>query len=214
MNTAYIPDYYNLQAELKLLQDKLMQAETLASIAIAQAKLGTWYRNLTTGHFEVSDRLREIFGFTMDEQVSFDGIISRIHADYRPLVLSLIEQAVATEDDHDIEYPLSVPANRHIIWVRATGKVQTLNAGGERCFIGTVMDVTEQRDLEDRKQDFIQSLSRDLKRSMIALSAYIQVLERKLDANEDAFSTATLQKMQAEMDKVNETLHDLKDNNY
>jgi PAS domain S-box-containing protein len=214
MNTPNISERYNLHAELKAMQNKLLQSEVLACIAVEQAKLGTWNRNLTTGHLEASTRLREIFGFTAEEDVNFEGIISRIHADYRPLVLSLIEQAIATEDDHDLEYPLSVPAKRHTIWVRATGKVRTMHAQGEKLFIGAVMDVTEQRDLKQRKQDFIKCLSRDLKTPMIALSAYIQVLERKIESNEVAFSAAILQKMQAEIHKVNGTIHALRDNNF
>jgi two-component system CheB/CheR fusion protein len=214
MNFNEISDRYIMRAELSLLKDKLRQSDTLVAIATSQAKLGTWHRNLTTGHLETSERLREIFGFTMDEQLSFDGLISRIHADYRPLVLSLIEQAITTEDDHDIEYPLSVPAKHHTVWIRATGKVKTMHPQGEKLFIGAVMDITEQRDLDQRKQNFIQCLTGNLKTPIIALSSYIQVLEQRLEFNEDAFSTAILLKMQAEISKLNETVSALKDSNH
>jgi PAS domain S-box-containing protein len=210
MNTEDIPVRYIKHAELTLLQDKLLQAETLGALAITQAKLGTWHRNLTTGHLEVSERLREIFGFTLEEQLSFEGIISRIHTDYRPLVLSLIEQAIVTDDDHDIEYPLSVPGKRDTVWVRATGKVISMHSGGEKFFIGTVMDVTAQRNLAQRKQNFLQSLSYELKTPLIALDAYIQVLERKLEPQEDPVNATMLHKMQAQVEKINAALEALK----
>ena len=204
------PEPYSLRGNVKLLQTRLRQAETLASVAITQAALGTWNRNLTTGHFEVSDRLREIFGLALDTPISYEEILSRIQADYLPLVLALIRQSLAANDDHDIEFPLNVPGKRNPVWVRATGKVMTVPESKESYFIGTVMDLTPQRDLMLVKQGFVQSITEELKTPLIALSAYLQVLERKLEPQAGLPGREMLQKMQVQVEKINAAIAALK----
>lgn len=204
------PEPYSLRENIKTLQTRLLQAETLAAVAVSQAALGTWYRNLTTGHFEVSDRLREIFGFALDTPISYEEILSRIQADYLPLVLALIRQSLAANDDHDIEFPLNVPDKRNPVWVRATGKVITTPESKESYFIGTIMDLTPQRDLTLVKQGFVQSITEELKTPLIALSAYLQVLERKLEPQQGLPGREMLQKMQVQLEKINAAVAALK----
>jgi|GEM_PF-2895766 len=204
------PEPYSLRGNVQRLQTRLRQAETLAAVAIAQASLGTWHRNLTTGHFEVSDRLREIFGVPIDTPISYEEILSKIQADYLPLVLALIRQSLAANEDHDIEFPLNVPGKRNPVWVRATGKVMTDSESKENYFIGTVMDLTSQRDLMLVKQGFVQSITEELKTPLIALSAYLQVLERKLEPQAGLPGREMLQKMQVQVERINAAVATLK----
>jgi len=204
------PEPYSIRETLKTLQTRLLQAETLASVAIAHAMLGTWQQNLTTGHFEASDRLREIYGIAPEAQASHEEMLSRIQPDYLPLVLAVTRQALAANDDYDIEFPLNVPGKRHTVWVRATGKVITSQKNGESYFIGTVMDVTAQRDMITRKAGFVHALTEELRTPLIALSAYLQVLERKLEPQEGLPGHEILQKMQVQLEKINAAMVALK----
>lgn len=198
-----LPDPCDLQDHAKVQLDRLLLAEMLGNIALEQAMLGAWHRNMTTGHFEVSDRLREIFGLDLEAAQNEQEIISRIHADYQPLVLAVIKQTLESGDDHDIEFPLSIPGKRNNVCVRATGKVRTFHEGGETYFIGTVMDVTAHRDQELRNQDFVQALTMELKTPLIAIAAYVQVLERKMEAEESQSAISILQKMQVQLENIN-----------
>lgn len=182
------------------------ELQHLAVIAIRQAQLGTWHRNLDTGEFIASPRLKEIFGFRADEPAGFDDVINRIHSDYRPLVLRLIEQTIAGDEDHDIEYPLSIPGKRKSTWVRAIGVLTKMESNGQSCFMGTVMDITEQKEHDLRQNNFINMASHELKTPLTTLAAYLQLLERRLEDYEDEQSATIIGKVQAQVWKMNDMI--------
>src|SRR5205823_2740576 len=69
-------------------------------------------------------------------------------------------------------------------------------------FSGTLQDITEQKQDEQRKNDFIGIVSHELKTPLTSLSAYIQLLHAKAQKSEDTFTTGALSKVNNQVKKM------------
>lgn len=155
------------------------RAQQQLQMAVESAQLGTWHLNLRTRKLTASARLKELFGFYPEDEMSFEDAIGQIAEDYREIVIASIEAAIEKEDYLELEYPLSRYHDGKLQWVRATGKVFPAQSGGPAYFSGTVLDITERKLEEMRKNDFIAIASHELKTPLTSLKALLQILSAK-----------------------------------
>lgn len=65
-----------------------------------------------------------------------------------------------------------------------------------------MMDITEQKQNEQRKNDFISMVSHELKTPLTSTISYVQVLLRKADAIQDAVATSMLARANRQLGKM------------
>ena len=75
----------------------------------------------------------------------------------------------------------------------------------------TIFDVTEQRELEQRKDDFISIASHELKTPITTIKALTQLLKRKLQRQGLTEPVASLTKIETNVDKLTRLANDLLD---
>lgn len=116
-------------------------------LALQASGLGTWDYNLMTGELIWDDRCRELFGVLPGTPVNWDLFVSGLHQDDRQVALEGVEQALAgiNEGQYDIQYRTVGLHDNQERWVRATGKAFFRNNGEPYRFIGTVQNLTEQK---------------------------------------------------------------------
>jgi len=153
-------------------------AESRLRLAIDSAKLGTWYIDVASRELKTSARLKEIFGFHPQDEVPLDAATNQIQEAYRADVLYAMEQAMTSGIAYDIEYPVNRYLDGSIRWIRATGKLYE-NVNGLRNFSGIVQDITQRKNEEQRKDDFLSIASHELKTPVTSLKGALQLLDRK-----------------------------------
>lgn len=153
-------------------------AESRLRLAIDSAKLGTWYIDVASRELKTSARLKEIFGFHPQDEVPLNAATNQILEAYRADVLSAIEQAMTNGVAYDVEYPIHGYRDGAVRWVRATGKLYE-DVNGLRNFSGIVQDITQRKNEEQRKDDFLSIASHELKTPVTSLKGALQLLERK-----------------------------------
>jgi two-component system CheB/CheR fusion protein len=77
--------------------------------------------------------------------------------------------------------------------------------------IGTILDITESKRDEIRKNDFIAMASHELKTPLTSLKAYIQLLASKLDKTPDPFINTALLKAANQVNKMTALIHSFLD---
>jgi PAS domain S-box-containing protein len=77
--------------------------------------------------------------------------------------------------------------------------------------IAITSDITERRNLEKQKDDFMGIASHELKTPVTSLRAYAQVLERRFTKKNDTESAQLMQKMDAQIGKLTSLIRDLLD---
>jgi two-component system sensor histidine kinase VicK len=175
------------------------------------AQLGTFDMDLIKGTMEWDDRCRELFGISHTGDVSYErDFINGLHAEDRNRILNIIDDVFdksKTDGDYDVEYRTVGVADGKVRWVRAKGKAYFNDAGKPFRFIGSVLDITEQKTDELRKNDFIGMVSHELKTPLTSLKGYIQILNHKAKINADDFAVNALLKADMQIGKMSKLIN-------
>jgi PAS domain S-box-containing protein len=96
-------------------------------------------------------------------------------------------------------------------WVVCTGNPQFNAEGNFKGYIGACVDITEQKHLQQQKDEFIGVASHELKTPVTSIKAYTQVLQAVFEREGDAKKTAMLNKMNSQVDRLTSLIGDLLD---
>jgi PAS domain S-box-containing protein len=169
--------------EQQLASAEIKHAEENLRMAIEAAGLGTFSINALDRVFVASAKLKEFFGFLEEEDVPYAAAVNQIHPDYRQQVADLVESTIIQGTQFDTEYPIIGFRDGKIHWVRAIGRMQ--HSSGKDYFTGVLHEVTEKKQDELRKNDFIGMVSHELKTPLTSMKGYIQVLLSRSKKGED-----------------------------
>lgn len=125
------------------------QKERLAT-TLEAAGVATWDLDLTTMGQEVSDNYADILGIPFDEvPATFDEIVAMIHPDDRHLFLET-NPAPGAHDRFDVEFRIARPRGG-AAWLGCKGSFIRDDDGELVAIRGTMVDLTEHRDVEIRR---------------------------------------------------------------
>lgn len=190
------------QENLQKLLGRLYESEEKLLQAIDTGNMGTWSINPATLEVRMSRFIRELFGFSVDGKVEMEEIMNAVHPDYHEPLKNVLRNAIENYQASDIEYPINNLKTGERRWVKATGKVfvDTLDNATE--YSGLLMDITERKLDELRKNDFIGMVSHELKTPLTTLSALVQVLAAKLKDMPDNFISGAMDKAGVQVKKM------------
>lgn len=127
------------------------------------AQLGTFDMDLETGKMEWDARCRELFGIMHNEKVSFEhDFVKGLHADDRERVVAINQDLLSgrkADGEYDIEYRTVGAQDAKVRWIRAKGKVYHQKGKAVR-FIGSVLDITPEKEQELRLVDLAEKQAR------------------------------------------------------
>ena len=193
---------FNDITELKKIQQQLNTSNKMLGMAIDSAAMGMWSIDIQTREFVPSKRLKEIFGFHADEQMSYEAAIAQIDSNYQTLVADAVEANINQGIKFDIEYPLRGFHDGKARWVRANGDLSLDMEDRPIYFTGVVHDITMHKQDEIRKNDFIAMVSHELRSPLTSLQGYIQLLTSRAKNAEDPLNLIQLDKAQTQAKKM------------
>lgn len=182
-------------------QQELQRAEEMLRFSVEAAGAASWYIDAVTREFIPSRRLKEIFGFDPETQVSYTDVLEQIPEDYKERIHESVESSINNGVAYTMEHPITGYDGKRR-WVRALGKMYPPKGNGNPHFSGLILDITEQKQDELRKNDFIGMVSHELKTPLTSLSAYIQMLHMRAQKNEDSFAENALEKVNKQVKKM------------
>jgi PAS domain S-box-containing protein len=127
---------------------KLLDTEERMRLAIESAGLGTWERNLLTKEVVCDARCRKLFGIPDHKQLTYQDFLRLVHPEDRARVEALTTAALARHHEYNGAYRVLTDTGetRHVI---ARGKAFHDEEGQAVRLVGTVMDVTKERQAEE-----------------------------------------------------------------
>ena len=193
---------FNDITELKKIQQELDISSKMLGIAIDSAEMGIWSIDVQTREFRPSPRLKALFGFGVDEKMTYEAAIAQIDNKYQSLVTDAVEANITSGEKFDLEYPLRGVHDEKLRWVRANGNLTYDTEGKPGYFTGVMHDITAHKQDEIRKNDFIAMVSHELRTPLTSLQAYVQMLTAKAKKDGDTFAVAALDKANLQVKKM------------
>jgi PAS domain S-box-containing protein len=96
-------------------------------------------------------------------------------------------------------------------WCVASGQPQHRKDGSFTGYVGACVDITEQKHLQQQKDDFIGIASHELKTPVTSIKAYTQVLERMLLKKGESKEASMISRMDAQLNRLTSLIGDLLD---
>lgn len=184
------------------IRNKLQKSEEMLRFSIESANVGTWYFDIDTETFNPSGSLKKLFGYGVEEEMTYQNILERISEDYRPKVIAAASGTIYKGANYNVEFPATGLHDQKLRWLKAIGKLDLDPQGKLAHFSGVVIDVTEQKQDEIRKNDFIAMVSHELKTPLTSLKGYLQLLTGKAKKTDDAFTINALERGNTQINKM------------
>jgi formate hydrogenlyase transcriptional activator len=155
--------WYNLLTDIdarKQSEDKLRRSEADLLEAQRLSHCGSWRHDLATGVFAVSPEVLRIRGVESSEPLStIERMYAGIHPDDRSRVRATYEAARSQRADFDAEYRI-VLRDGIIKHLHTIGHPVLNKAGDVVEYVGTGMDVTEQRQAQAALENAFEEIKR------------------------------------------------------
>lgn len=158
------------EAALRRSEETLREAERIGRVGSAREEIGS-------GKVELSASALRLLGFGPDETPSLEDIALRAHPDDREKVRRAMREAHVRTGSFALEHRVVMPSGsiRHL---GVSGETLADPTGRPREVIVLLADITERKELEQLKDDFLSMVSHELRTPISSIIGYQALLER------------------------------------
>lgn len=180
---------------------EIAEVNNRLSIAIEAGALGSTEVDLSTGKMQCNEQFKKCFGRSNEEEFTYPDLFSAMLPQYREKIMDLVNIAKQNHSIYKAEYEVMWP-DGSIHWINAHGKARYDSDGNAIKMVGIVSDITEMKQDEQRKNDFIGMVSHELKTPLTSLGAYVQILHSKAKKIDDRFAVGALDMANKQVKKM------------
>ncbi|MFT3751667.1 MAG: PAS domain S-box protein [Paludibacter sp.] len=153
----------------KQMEEALRESEYFFRVTQQAAFLGSYKTDFSTGKWESSEVLDEIFGIGKDYTRTVEGWLDIAHpVDREMMHRYLLEEVLAKKRPFDKEYRIVRQNDGETRWIHGLGKVDVDADNKVISLVGTIQDITERKLKEETLRKLNQSLAA-LSKSSVAI---------------------------------------------
>ncbi len=135
---------------------ELQKSERLLRESQKAANIGCYINDLSTGIWESTPVLDEIFGITRTYPHTIEGWLKLIHPDFKQPMQAALQAVIQDKILFNEEYKIIRPNDQAERWMHGLGKIVLDNHQG-MSLLGTVQDITE-RKISAQRVEFLKEL--------------------------------------------------------
>jgi len=175
--------------ERRNMEQALREFRDRAELAAEGSKDGVWDWNMITGEIYWSPQIYDLLGFTpgdFPEGVRQEDWESLIHPIDRPLMFEGLRRGPGKRI-YDVDYRIKAKAGDYS-WVNSRARIVTDASGAALRMSGTLRDITDRKHMDEalqesdkRKDEFLATLSHELRNPLMPLSGAVDLLRRTGD---------------------------------
>jgi PAS domain S-box-containing protein len=110
-----------------------------------------WTLEPETGHIWATEKGLELFGFTPNEEVSFERFLSVVHPEDQEAIRQTVTEATQSGKESSVDCRIVRP-DGSVRWITSRGRLQPGRSGESERLMGVSIDITELRQLKERLQ--------------------------------------------------------------
>ncbi len=195
--------------ERKLIERQVRENEELFRMAVESTKLGTWEYSPPTGELNLSVVCRKIFGIPDNLKVDYAFFLRHIYPHDTGYVQTKLLKALnpSGNGDYDIVFRIVRHIDGETRWIRSQGKVFFDTDRRAKRFIGTALDITEEKNTKEALEKTVRErtselsyLNEQLERSNQELEQYAYIASHDLQE--------PLRKIQTFAELLKKSIHD------
>ena len=146
---------------------RLKRSEHLLKDAQAIAKLGYYSFNIETGNWQCSESLNDIFELAEDYEKKVESWLKIVHPDYRTEMQNYLQDyVIAQGNEFDKEYKIVGIERKTEKWVYGRGSLRFDRKNKPIEMFGTIQDITEKKEIEQKIQRSENALKVIIKNTM------------------------------------------------
>lgn len=195
---------------LQLLNDDLRESKEDLNRALEAANLGNFDADMKTGIILCSDRCNENFGRARGSSSTISQLLESIIPEFREKVTQAINASFTNNKPYDVEYQVRWPDGA-IHWVQVSALPRYDEQGIPLRMVGFTQLVTDKKNYQLRKDEFLSVASHELKTPISVLSANLQLLDRAKHKIENAVVISLIESCNRSISKVTKMLEELLD---
>jgi len=121
------------------------RSEQRLRLAKRAVRLGVYDWDLVSGELVWDERLRELWGVPVEEEITYERFMEGLHPDDREATQRAVDRALDPDGDGRYEaiYRVVHRGDQTVRWIRATGKAELDAARRPARLIGMVEDITD-----------------------------------------------------------------------
>jgi PAS domain S-box-containing protein len=173
-------------AELRASNDRLQESEARLTIASEAAEFGTYECNLRKGRIYCSPQMRRLLDCDADEELDFERFLEFIHPADHAAVRRYIFGSQRSENRKRLEFR-SMRPDGSSRWLLDCGRA-SFHDEGETLptrVIGTILDVTERKRVEERQLLLMAELDHRVKNILANVSAIAKLSSKRIGSVEE-----------------------------
>lgn len=186
-------------AELEASTAQLSEREERFRLASEAAEFGTYDYNAGTDELQMSEQLMKLVELGEEQLMSLDQALTWVHPDDRDKIrTTMLTPKSSGEDKHELEFRI-VRKDGGVRWLMDRGQTFSEGEGGAwrvKRAMGTVLDITERKQTEERQVLLMAELDHRVKNILANVSA-IARLSSTSAGSVDTFVTALDGRIQA-----------------
>ena len=137
-----------LSRQLQASEAGLREFEERVTLAADAAQLGVWEFDTNTGRIWVSDKVRQLFQFPPDGEISYAEFEHRVHPDDRAARDQVMQRAIQTKSGYETEYRILLPDGK-LRWIGGRARCLPEGDGKSTRLLGVSMDITERKQAQE-----------------------------------------------------------------
>lgn len=188
---------------------EIEKTEEMMRLAIASAQIGTFHIDVRTRDLLVSDRTKEIFGFGQTEVMTYSRAMAQVPPEFHTAVSTALEATIQQGLPYLMEHSIMAGPGRQERWIRAMGQRYSNQEG--TYVSGVIVDITEQKITDYRKDEFIGIASHEMKTPVTSLKVALQLMDQVKDQGDTHLLHNLIARSNASMNKLATLIDDLLD---
>ncbi|MBX3020076.1 MAG: PAS domain-containing protein [Bdellovibrionales bacterium] len=196
-------------SEQKAVEKALREQQWRFDLALRAGDIGVWELNLKSREIKWSARQYAMFHLEPGSPLDWEKFCSMIHPDDLSKITGLIERPGLPDTETSFEYRVRL-ADGQTRWIQSNGRLLDEVNGGN-VMLGTDIDITERKKAEVLREQFVSTLSHDLRTPLTAARMAAQLVSRHVNNRDKVLANGA--KVIDCLDRADKMIRDLLDAN-